>query len=609
MAFDIGSVVAHIKADMTGFKTGIESAKGVVASFKSKINELDESLSTVRNTAMAVGAVALGGLTLFLKDANEEANNFQKAMTTLEIIAGRFGVSADEAKTSAKELGTELRIGTGAAAESLQNLLKSGLNLSQARELMKRFANEAMTGKSSTISLAQAVQNLSFAYTTNNSALGNLSGISENFSDITNKGRDALLAQGIAASQITDDMAKFQGIMDLTNLTMGSAEQFAGSYADKQALLDQKILELKVNIGEKLNPVLGQLTDQFAWFIGENGDAIIAMFESFIVTLTSLATFISENKETIIPFLEALVVSFTALTIISVVISLINALLNPITWLAIAIAGFYLIWQTNMFGIQEITNSVINFIVNLWNNVLKPGLMMFWNWAKNELIPGLIGLWNNILKPAFQLFSEWFMTQWGVIKAYVLLIWNGIKTGIEIAWNIISGLITAALRIFQGDWQGAWDAVKGIVTNSWESIKRGMNEGLEAVKSLGNSIYDALVWPFTKAQETITKSMEWIKSQIDFTERHSPSVVDIVNNGVAKVNHALEGLEFGNGQPVHAATTMAAASVPSSGGGMQNNSIMVSLDGAIISDEQGAERMGEIVGDSIIRRLQSNIRI
>ena len=40
---------------------------------------------------------------------------------------------------------------------------------------MRRFTNEAITGKSSNISLgADAVKNLSFAYATGNSALGNM---------------------------------------------------------------------------------------------------------------------------------------------------------------------------------------------------------------------------------------------------------------------------------------------------------------------------------------------------------------------------------------------------------------------------------------------------
>lgn len=237
--------------------------KGVDDASK-KLDGFGGTLQKIGTIAAGIGLANLGAQFLdfgkkFLADASAEANNFSKAMTTLDIIAGRFGESGDKAQKTAQKLGTELRIGTGPAAEGLQNLLKSGLSLDNAAELMKRFTNEAITGKSPTISLGQAVQNLTFAYTTNNSALGNLSGVSENFSDITDKGRAALEKEGIASNKITDDMAKFKGMMDLTNLTMGSAERFTGTLIDKQAQLDQKVVALKVSIGEGLNKVLAGL--------------------------------------------------------------------------------------------------------------------------------------------------------------------------------------------------------------------------------------------------------------------------------------------------------------------------------------------------------------
>lgn len=226
-----------------------------------KLTGFGGTLQKIGTIAAGIGLANLGQQFLtfgkeFLASASQEATNFTKAMTTLDIIAGRFGESGQKAQEAAKALGSELRIGVGPAAEGLQNLLKSGLDLDTASELMKRFTNEAITGKSPTISLGQAVQNLTFAYATNNSALGNLSGVSENFSDIIKKGEEALIKEGVAAEDITEDMAKLKGMMDLTNLTMGSAERFTGTLVDKQAQLDQKITDIKVALGEGLNTAL-----------------------------------------------------------------------------------------------------------------------------------------------------------------------------------------------------------------------------------------------------------------------------------------------------------------------------------------------------------------
>lgn len=204
-----------------------------------------------------VGQVASSTMQYF-NSASDSANEFDRAMVTLNIIAGKFGYDGKEAQETAKGLAKELRIGVGSSANALQNLMKSGLNIEQASDLMKRFTNEAITGKSSTISLSQAVENLSFAYATGNSALGNMSGVSENFGDITEKGRDLLIAEGKSLNDITDEMAKYRGMIELTNLSAGSSDDFLGSLIDSQAVYDQKLEETSVTIGQVLNPMINE---------------------------------------------------------------------------------------------------------------------------------------------------------------------------------------------------------------------------------------------------------------------------------------------------------------------------------------------------------------
>jgi len=281
MAFDVGAVVAHIKADVSNFQKGIKQATELTSGFSGKLQQVTDGIANFGKKAALVAGAAAAGFGLFLKSSVDEANQFNKAMTTLDIIAGRFGVSGQEAQDAAKQLGEELRIGVGPAAESLQNLLKAGLGLDEARDMLKRFTNEAITGKSSSITLSQAVENLSFAYATNNSMLGNLSGISENFNDIIKRGEEALLEEGVAAADITEEMAKYKGMIELTNLTMGSAERFTGTYIDKQALLQQKLIELKTNIGLIAIEVLTPFIEKFA------------------IWLESLSTWVTENEETI----------------------------------------------------------------------------------------------------------------------------------------------------------------------------------------------------------------------------------------------------------------------------------------------------------------------
>lgn len=243
--------------------------------------------------ALAKGIVSTISFSFLAQGINNAINSAigeERGIIALEIVAPRFGQDAEEAIRVSRRLAEELRIGPGAAAESLQNLLKSGLNLDQAADLLRRFQNEAAIGRSQGVSLEQAVQNLSFAYATNNSALGNLSGISENFAtDILPRGKSAiedylagtldlgdnteqvrkqieeysksLQANGKQLNANDEEQAKYIGTLELTNLTLGAGEKAFEGAAGSQAELEQKLAELSRTIGRALLPAFVELVE------------------------------------------------------------------------------------------------------------------------------------------------------------------------------------------------------------------------------------------------------------------------------------------------------------------------------------------------------------
>lgn len=279
--------------------------------------------STITQFGLSIIQSGIQNLTGFLQDSVDAAVEFEKSMTTLDIIAPRFGVNAEDARKQAELLGKELRIGVGPAAEGIQNLLKGGLNLEQASDLMRRFANEAMTGKASTITLGQAVSNLTFAYTTNNSALGNLSGISENFSDITARGLELLKQEDQTYKDLADrykfakdnkldnaqalkeeldayektleGAAKYKGMIELTNLTLGSSEKFTGTFIDKQAELNLRFEDAKVKLGQGLLPILTEVLNLFISLFDEVGPELKPIVDELLPKLAKIF------KEEIVP--------------------------------------------------------------------------------------------------------------------------------------------------------------------------------------------------------------------------------------------------------------------------------------------------------------------
>jgi hypothetical protein len=580
MAFNVGSVVAEITADVSGFQKGIKTVENEASGLGDKIKGATAAVGAFAVKASILSGIVGAGLILFLKNSSQEAMNFEKSLTTLDIIAGRFGVSGQDAAKAAQELGKQLRIGVGPAAESIQNLLKSGLNLEQSTDLLKRFTNEAITGKSPQISLSQAVQNLSFAYATNNSAIGNLSGINENFINIIEKGRAALIAEGKAAGDITDEMAKYRGMIDLTNLTMWSSERFTGTLIDQQAVLGQKLLEVKVAFGQAVNPAIAQFID----IINQSG--IINDLQNFatnvlpkvIESLRGFGNWISENQTMVKEFLTGLVIGLGAILIVAPLIVLaMHPFILILGAIAVAIGALYVAWKNNFMGVRDTTQVVVNAIVDFFNNFLKPVLDMFMNW---------------------------FVERWDYIKMYLVGWWDFVKGVIQVAWAIIYGILTVGLALLQGDWQKAWDQLKKAAEMGWNGLENIFGGIIKMIIGFAGTALNELVKPFEEAWNKIRDLVNKIKDALDFTKRNSPSVVDIVSTGVGKVNDALSKLDWG----INAAP-QAAAAITNTTGGPSINNIVVSLDGAMVGDMGQAEALGERIGDSIIRKLQMNVRL
>lgn len=548
--FEIGSAVAKIKADTSEFEKGIHTVGEKTNGLGSIMSKLGGIIATTFSVYKLID---------FGKKASQEAMNLERAMISLEIISEKFGVSATEATKKADELGRSLRIGVSASANSLQNLLKSGLNLDQATELMKRFANEAITGKSANISLAQAVDNLSFAYATGNSALGNMSGISENWIDITDRGREALIKQGIAQKDITDEMAKFKGVMDLTNLTLGSSERFQGTLIDKQAILGQSIIDLKVKVGEQLNPKIAELTDKL--------NSVVLNIITLVDKIPELGRIYEEHKGIINGVATVLTVFF------------IPALISIGVQAGISAIG----------GVASLILGIITMGIEGWKTIA-----MF--------IVKIVQL--GIATAAMILHTTVTIAQTVATGALTAATWlfNAALAFLTSPIGLVVLAITALIAIGVLLWKN-WDTVKQKGSELWKFLTDGFWSFVGALKNIGGKIYDALKEPFENAWNTIKGIMDRIKDALDFTKRHSPSVIDIIDKGVNLANKAFSGLTT-TIEPISHGFSPSIAAVGTNGA-----IINISLEGAFISDEFGARSMAERVGDLIIGKLQSNIKL
>ena len=233
------------------------------------------------------GAVAIGGVVASLitlqttisvvKNSVRAANEYEAALTGLSRLSKRFGEDNKLATASAEELASDGLITVATAAGSLQKLLTAGVGLPQAIELLKGYKDQAAFGRSSTLDLDTAVGNLAESFYTENSAIGNLSGQTENWAQILEYGASAL---GKTVSQLTAQeriTAKVIGQQRLNNLVQGDAAVYASTNAGNQQRLNATLKEMQVTIGQVTNQLTSGLIGALSGLDKEQQKTVISV--------------------------------------------------------------------------------------------------------------------------------------------------------------------------------------------------------------------------------------------------------------------------------------------------------------------------------------------
>lgn len=600
MAFDAGSVVAHIKADITGFQDGMNTVKKSVGGVGDTIGnvrgQLDGFSGSIFNLKNAIIGVGVG---LLAKDVLESGIAYDRLEKTLLVVAKNMGVTTkqiDNMRTALKDTNTQGSDATQTMLRFLQSGLAGQADFKKFIGVTKDFA--ASIGVSS----AQGIDNFTTAIVSLRPELIENYGIQFNLTDLYGKFADKAGKKVAALTAEEKRMALLNEVYRQGANVKGVYEKTYDTAGKNLLSIKDRLKELKEYIGNVFVPGLTGLTGTvqsflksmvtwfndnkqtvqewagaFQQFMDNTGKKLQAFFTTIQPALQKFGDWVIKNKDMIITFITGLGIALGTLLVLATIATLISAILNPVTWVILAIAALYTAWQTNFLGMRDIVTAVVNEIVVLFNNVLMPMIAVV---------------------------ASWITKHWVDIKNITESVWNIITGIIQIAWAIIYGIFAVGLALLTGDWKKAWEAIK----HSAELALKGVTDLLGGLIGFlfgwGGLLFDNLTQPFRKAWDYIQDMMNKIKDALDFTKRHSPSVLDIVNRGVYKVNKALRGIEF--------ATTLAPAmssSVVQQGGqGVKVNQIRIDMAGAIISDEYAAQQMGEKIGDSIIRKLQLNVR-
>jgi tape measure domain-containing protein len=703
MAFELGAIVAKIKADISDFQSGMAKVSESTSGFRDGLAELGKQAAVF---TAAVGA----GFTLVAKQALESAAAFEQNRIAFETMLGNadaarallkeisdfamatpfelpqlvesskkllaYNVAAKDIIPTMKMLGD---ITSGVGTEKLPQLILAfgqvkaatkltGAELRQFSEagvpLLQALVDQANKGGGMLVKVGGAAKGAKVDIGEMNDKLGiakkrleeatnagkakestmmSLRNTVQNYEQKLSKANETgkaaasgFIRQKVTAEQmiglISDGQVKFEDVQKaLAGMTAEGGKFFNGMERQSKTfngvvsnIQDQigRILRSIMGINEMgdiqegslfqkiaqgANAVLQALTNATPMILSAV-DQIGNAFNQFMAFIQPLVDWIMANQEIVLEFFKGVAIGLGALLIIGTVAAAISLIMNPLFLLVAAISLLYTAWSTNFLGIQDITNAVFGFISNMITNYLIPAFQMFMTWMNEIFMPAFNQVWNGFIKPIFLDFVNFFKAEWDHIVMIVGGAWEIIKGIVMLVWNFISGYITAGLQILAGDWKGAHETIQNISKNGSEILKGIFNGILSFIGGWGGMLVNVLVAPFEQAWGRIQEYVNKIKDNMDFTKRHSPSVLDIVKSGVHKVNAALGDLNLEtnfdhfvpNVQPI-------GAGVGISPNG-QSPAITIDLRGAVIASDREAQRFSKMVGNNIIKSLQNNVR-
>jgi hypothetical protein len=222
--------------------------------------QLEQSLQTMAIAGLAAGG-ALAGLVKTAQSTTDAFATQQRAFVGLSAVATAYGQSATMATQAAKQLTADGILPLGKAVASLRDLMTTGLNIQQATDLMIIFKDRAALGRAETVTFDQAVGNLAQSFKTEQSRIGDLSGMTENYSQILEVGAKQLGKNVSALTDLDRTQAKYLGIVQLSQGFLGGAAIMTDTLSGAQARLSTSTALAKAAIGEALVPVAKQWTE------------------------------------------------------------------------------------------------------------------------------------------------------------------------------------------------------------------------------------------------------------------------------------------------------------------------------------------------------------
>jgi hypothetical protein len=508
MAFDAGSIIAKVKADISEFKAGMQEAQQHASGFQNALGGLaNVGAAVVKGLAVAGAATAaFGALSLKEYTKSEDAvTQLQAALTSTHEAAGLY---IDDLIDQAAALQKVTKF-SDEQVESAQALLLTFTNI-KGVTFQKTTQTVLDMATALKMDATGAAQILGKALNAPTEGLSALSRIGIRFSDSQQT--------MIANFEKTGQTAKAQDVIlqELNKRFGGSAVAAGSTLSGQLARLKNIWSDLMENIGMHLANTIKPMIDVFLAWIDSMGGAwgIYDKINTAVMNLgAQIATFLT-------PAIKAL--------------------------------------------------------KEAWD-FLKPSIDLLWANIQVNLIPALRNLWENFIKP--------LLPGLGVaLVAAIFILINALTIAINVI-SIIANVLGDLGHIVQDTTSdiAVWfyllpgkiaDGLKGL----WGAITKPFSDAFNWVKNEANKLKDTVAGALNPLQ------------------RHSPSLVDLLNKGVPEIPK-IYGRAFDqiNGMAAGLRPTLIGATAGATPGGNVTTNIYGNINNGSNADR-----------DAFFRRLTRN---
>lgn len=576
MAFDVGSVVAHFKADISDFQDGVKKVSdglnGANSRIQSASDGINDAIIKYGKYALAAGAA---GAVLFGKQAIDNAAEYEQQVIALNTLLGSQQKAEEHiARIRADALKTPFDVSGLIKANQL--LISAGVNADQAETDILNLGDAISANGKGAVELDRVIVNLQQI---------------KNVGKATEMDMKQFAFNGINMYQLLADssglpiekLKEMDINYDMISKALAKASGEGGKYHDANLRQSESLTGLRSNLNDTVQQQLINIANE------------TGMFEAAKKVTLELTNFVTNVSPQVIAALRgigdilATVINFMNQYkgVIEVVVGLLTVFFIP----AIIATGVQSLITATQGLFTLITNTIL-YGVEGWKVVamLAAKLVQLGLTTAAFIANTTVTIASTVATTAMTAATWLLNAALAVLTSPIFLVIAAIAALIAIGYLLIAN----------------WESVKEFGANMLTFLADKFNGFVVTLREVGGRILDAIMWPFEEAKRRIEQAVAWIKDRLDFTQRHSPSVLDIVENGVEKVNKAFGQLAFGAD---NLATPGIAQSITPSPVAAGVGGITVVLDNALIADEYSARRVSELVGDQIIQKLQMSIRV